>query len=76
MAFGRANFILLSIGMIVVVLGFILMSGPGSDETAFNPDIFSAMRIKVAPVICFIGFVSMIYAIIYRTKEKEGEDKK
>lgn len=76
MAFGRANFILLSIGMIVVVLGFILMSGPGSDETAFNPDIFSAMRIKVAPVICFIGFVSMIYAIIYRTKEKEREDKK
>ncbi len=76
LAFGRANFILLSIGMIVVVLGFILMSGPGSDETAFNPDIFSAMRIKVAPVICFIGFVSMIYAIIYRTKEKEGEDKK
>ena len=70
LAFGRANFILLSIGMIVVVLGFILMSGPGSDETAFNPDIFSAMR------ICFIGFVSMIYAIIYRTKEKEGEDKK
>ena len=76
LACGRANFILLSIGMIVVVLGFILMSGPGSDETAFNPDIFSAMRIKVAPVICFIGFVSMIYAIIYRTKEKEGEDKK
>ena len=76
LAFGRANFILLSIGMIVVVLGFILMSGPGSDETAFNPDIFSAMRIKVAPVICFIGFVSMIYAIIYRTKEKEGENKK
>ena len=76
LAFGRANFILLSIGMIVVVLGFILMSGPGSDETAFNPDIFSAMRIKVAPVICFIGFVSMIYAIIYRTKEKEREDKK
>ena len=76
LAFGRAKFILLSIGMIVVVLGFILMSGPGSDETAFNPDIFSAMRIKVAPVICFIGFVSMIYAIIYRTKEKEGEDKK
>ncbi len=76
LAFGRANFILLSIGMFVVVLGFILMSGPGSDETAFNPDIFSAMRIKVAPVVCFIGFVSMIYAIIYRAKDKEGENEK
>jgi len=76
LAFGRANFILLSIGMFVVVLGFILMSGPGSDETAFNPAIFSAMRIKVAPVVCFIGFVSMIYAIIYRAKDKEGENEK
>ena len=73
LAFGRANFIMLAIGMIIVILGFILMSGPGSDETAFNPDIFSALRIKVAPVVCFIGFVSMIAAVIYRTKDNEQD---
>lgn len=36
-AFGRTNFILLTIGMAIVILGFILMSGNGSDETQFDP---------------------------------------
>jgi len=73
LAFGRVNFILLAFGMVIVIIGFILMSGAGSDETAFNPDIFSAMRIKVAPVVCFIGFASMVWAIIYRTKDRDTE---
>ena len=73
LAFGRANFILLAFGMVVVILGFILMSGSGSTETEFNADIFSSMRIKVAPIVCFVGFVSIIYAIIYRTKDKENK---
>ena len=67
LAFDRTNFILLAIGFAVVVIGFILMSGPGSTEQSFNPDIFSVRRIKVAPVVCFIGFISMIYAIIRKT---------
>ena len=70
LAFDRINYILLVVGMAVVVLGFILMSGAGSTESAYNPDIFSARRIKVAPVICLIGFVSMIYAVIRKPKEK------
>ena len=73
MAFGRMNFILLTIGMVVVILGFLLMSGAGSNESTFNPDIFSAMRVKVAPVVCFIGFVSMVFGVMYRTKDKENE---
>ena len=71
LAFGRTNFIILAIGMAVVIIGFILMSGAGSDENAFNPDIFSTMRVKVAPVVCFLGFVSMIYAIIHRDKSSD-----
>lgn len=59
---------LLGIGFAIVVIGFILMSGPGSSEQAFNPDIFSVRRVKVAPVVCFVGFVSMIYAIIRKPK--------
>ena len=71
-AFDKMNYILLAVGMAVVVLGFLLMSGSGSTETAYNPDIFSARRIKVAPLVCLAGFVSMIYAVIYRSKgEKE-----
>ena len=49
-AFDKKNFILLAIGMAIIIIGFILMSGSGSAEGVFNPDIFSARRIKVAPV--------------------------
>ena len=63
LAFDKVNYILLAVGMAVVVLGFILMSGGSSSETAYDPDIFSVRRIKVAPVLCLIGFVSMIYAV-------------
>ena len=73
-AFDKVNFILLAIGMAVVILGFILMSGSGSTEQAFNPEVFSTMRIKVAPVVCFIGFVSIIYAIIRKPKDINTEE--
>lgn len=69
LAFDKVNFILLAIGMAVVILGFILMSGGGSTEQDFNPEVFSTMRIKVAPVVCFVGFVSIIYAIIRKPKD-------
>ena len=71
LAFDRINYILLVVGMVIVVIGFILMSGVGSSESAYNPDIFSARRIKVAPVVCLIGFVSMIYAVMRKPKDKE-----
>ncbi len=74
-AFDKVNYILLAIGMAVVIVGFLLMSGSGSSETAYDPDIFSARRIKVAPVICLLGFVSMIYAVVRRPKtDKPIED--
>ena len=73
LAFDKTNFIILAVGMLVVILGFILMSGAGSDETVFNNDIFSVRRIKVAPVVCFVGFISIIYAIIRKPKDKVEE---
>ena len=68
-AFGRMNFILLAVGMLIVIIGFILMSGDSSTEQAYNPDIFSARRIVVAPVVCLLGFVSMIYAVVHKSKD-------
>lgn len=65
---------LLAVGMVIVIIGFLLMSGGGSTETSYNPDIFSVRRIKVAPVVCFIGFVSMIYAVVRRPKDKHVEE--
>lgn len=68
-AFGKTNFILLAVGMAIVILGFVLMSGAGSDESVFSADIFSARRVKLAPAVCFIGFISVIYAIIRKPKD-------
>ena len=70
-AFDKTNFILLAVGMAIVVVGFLLMAGTGSSDTAFEPDIFSVRRIKVAPVVCLFGFVSMIYAIVRKPKPKK-----
>ena len=68
-AFDKVNFILLAVGMAIVVIGFLLMTGPGSSDTVYEPDIFSARRIKVAPVVCLIGYVSMIYAVMRKPKD-------
>ena len=73
-AFGRMNFILLGIGMAAVILGLILMSGSGSTFEAFNADIFSARRIKVAPVVCVAGYLFIIYAILHKPKAQQGEE--
>ena len=73
-AFDKVNFILLAVGMAIVVIGFLLMTGPGSSDTVYEPDIFSVRRIKVAPIVCLFGFVSMIYAVMRKPKDsREGE---
>lgn len=71
LAFGRTNFILLAVGLVVVIIGLIMMSGPGSTEKVFNPDIFNPMRIKVAPVVTFVGFISIIGAVLYKPKDND-----
>ena len=69
-AFGKNNLILIAIGMAVVIIGFLLMTGPSTTIDHFEADIFSARRIKIAPVMCLIGFVIMIYAVIKKPKEE------
>lgn len=73
-AFGKTNFILLAIGLAIIIIGFILMSGGATTDEAFNPAIFDARRIKVAPVVTFIGFVSIIVAIVYKDKSNNKEE--
>lgn len=75
-AFDKTNFILLAAGMAVVIIGFILMTGPASTETTFEPDIFSARRIKVAPVVCLLGFLFMIFAVLRKPKTVKIDETK
>lgn len=74
-AFDRTNFILLGVSMAIVIIGFILMAGGTSTETQFNPEVYNAQRIKVAPVVCLIGFLAMIYAILRKPAHKTPENK-
>lgn len=70
LAFEPLNYKLLLIGIGIVILGFILMSGGGSgDPEVFNADeLFSARRITVAPITCLIGYVFIIYAIMRKPR--------
>lgn len=70
-AFTKTNYILLLAGVLVIILGFILMCGPSTTEAHFEPDIFSIRRIKVAPTVCFFGFLFVIYAILHKGNNKK-----
>ena len=75
-AFDKSNYILLIAGVAVIIAGFVLMLGPGSTMTHFEPDIFSFRRVKLAPAICFLGFVFMIVSIMVKPKEKNSDNNK
>ena len=60
----KINYILIIIGLVIIITGLCLMSGEGTTETSFNPDIFSPRRIKVAPMVCLFGFLFEILACL------------
>ncbi|MBN9283562.1 MULTISPECIES: DUF3098 domain-containing protein [unclassified Flavobacterium] len=68
--FESVNYKILFIGLGVIALGFLLMSGGGStDPNVFSEDIFNFRRIKLAPTIVLIGFGITIYSIIKNPKK-------
>ena len=70
-ALGKENYRLMAIGFAIIVIGFILMAGGGSDDpNVFNPEIFSFRRITLAPIILLFGFVFEIYAIMKKPKSE------
>lgn len=73
--FTRINFYMMGGCVALIIIGFLLMSGGGTDDpAAFNPEIFSTRRIVVGPTLSFLGFLLMAFAIIYTPKnKKKGE---
>ncbi len=62
--FGKKNYIIMIIGVVIILIGFALMNGGGSDDPAiFNKDIYNFQRIRLAPTIVLIGLAVEIYAI-------------
>ena len=68
--FGKRNYIIMLVGIAVIALGFILMSGGGSDDpNVFNPEIYSWRRIRLAPALVILGLGIEIYAILANPKK-------
>lgn len=73
--FGKKNYQLMVIGLVLIALGFILMMGPDAntvngkfDPNSWNDDIFSIRRIRIAPLLVMTGFVVEAFAILKRNK--------
>jgi hypothetical protein len=70
--FGKINYKFLMFSILLITLGFILMSGGGSDDpNVFNPEIFNHRRIRLAPTVVLIGFAMSIYAILTTPKKNK-----
>lgn len=65
----KINFILMGICLLLIVIGFWLMTGSANVGDKFNNDLFESSRVTTGPIIAFLGFVLMAFAIIYRKKD-------
>ncbi len=71
--FGKQNYILLLISLAVIIIGFALLSGGGSENpNEFSEEIFSARRLYVAPIVILTGYFLVIYAIMKKPAKKES----
>ena len=69
-AFGKENYKLLILGLVVIMVGFLLMIGGGSDDpNVFSEDIFSFRRMTLAPILILAGYIIEIYAIMKKPKD-------
>ena len=72
MPFGKQNYIIVLIGIALLVLGFILMLGGGSnDPDVFNEKMFDFQHITLSTILILAGFVVEIVAIFWKGKKQE-----
>jgi hypothetical protein len=72
-AIPRKNVLYIIAGFAVMVLGYVLMAGGGSDDpNVFNYGMFSFRRIVLAPVVILVGMVMEIWAIMHIGKSNKG----
>ena len=63
--FGKKNYLIMIVGAAVILIGFALMLGGGSDDpNIFNEEIYNFRRIRLAPTLVLIGLAIEVYAIM------------
>jgi len=70
---GKINFILMGVCLLLIIIGFWLMTGSANVGDTFNNDLFESSRVTTGPIIAFLGFVLMAFAIIYRKKDNSND---
>lgn len=69
----RTNYLLIVIGYLTVLTGFLLLTGPGTTSTHFEPDLFSVRRTAVAPAVTLAGFFLIGFGVLYPVRPSENE---
>lgn len=82
--FGKTNYILIAIGVVILIIGFALLSGghvenpndfyPNGDPTQ-TPEIFNFRRLTLAPIVILFGFFFEIFAILWKPKSNNKSEK-
>lgn len=72
--FGKKNYILMLVGVVVMAVGYLCLIGGGSeDPNVFNDAIFSTRRMVVAPILIIAGLVIEVFAIMIKDGKREEE---
>jgi hypothetical protein len=72
--FTRENYMWMAIGLAIIALGMVLMSGGNSpDPTIFDQkEVYSPRRITVAPILIIVGLGIEIFAVFKGTSKKRS----
>lgn len=71
--FSKRGICIIMMACVLIVAGFFLMSGQGSTEQAFNPDIFSQQRIVIAPLLCLAGYILIIIGVLISPSRRSAQ---
>ena len=71
--FSKRGLRIIMVACMLIVAGFFLMSGQGSTEQAFNPDIFSPQRIVIAPLLCLAGYILIIIGVLISPSRRSAQ---
>ncbi len=72
--FRKMNYILMGVGALLLLIGYICLSGGKVPDEVFDGEIFNTRRIVVAPILIFLGLVTEIVAIMWRPKAPQTEN--
>lgn len=71
--FSKRGLSIIMMACVLIIAGFFLMSGQGSTQQAFNPDIFSPQRIVVAPLLCLAGYILIIIGVLISPSRRSAQ---